>query len=89
MDKHGWKASHIATLGHDGVTVRGRTLNRLGLFPAQCLPKMDVANTLVVNAWDPLSLVGNGNACDNSLDGWIGRHTASALLCFPPTNPNI
>lgn len=29
---------------------------------------------LLVNAWDPWSMVGNGNAGDNSLDGFFGRH---------------
>lgn len=32
-----------------------------------CLPG------LLVNAWDPWSMVGNGNAGDNSLDGFYGR----------------
>lgn len=45
--------------------------------------------TLFVNAWDPWSLVGNGNDMDNSLDGYFGRVTASALLCWPITNPYI
>eukprot|EP00927_Polykrikos_kofoidii_P003011 TRINITY_DN111_c0_g1_i1.p1 TRINITY_DN111_c0_g1~~TRINITY_DN111_c0_g1_i1.p1 ORF type:complete len:393 (-),score=46.25 TRINITY_DN111_c0_g1_i1:21-1199(-) len=45
--------------------------------------------TLLVNAWDPWSMVGNGNACDNSLDGWFGRSTAMAVLCWPPLNPYI
>ena len=27
-----------------------------------------------MNAWDPWSMVGNGNAGDNSLDGFFGRH---------------
>ena len=45
--------------------------------------------TLIVNAWDPHSLVGNGNAADNSLDGFVGRHTAVAVLCWPAVNTRL
>ena len=41
---------------------------------------------LFVNAWDPHSFIGNGNAMDPSLDGYYGRHTAMALLGWPGTN---
>ena len=46
-------------------------------------------NTLYQNAWDPHSMVGNGNSGDNSLDGFFGRYTGMHFLCWPPTNPNI
>ena len=46
-------------------------------------------NVLFVNAWDPWSIVGNGNASDPSLDGYFGRSTAMSLLCWPLTNPYI
>lgn len=40
---------------------------------------------IIVNAWDPHALVGNGCARDDSLDGFIGRnslvHEAHALAC--------
>lgn len=29
--------------------------------------------TMIVNAWDPCSLVGNGCKADNSMDGYVGR----------------
>jgi len=45
--------------------------------------------TLFVNAWDPLSMVGNGNFGDSSLDGRIGRRSALAFLCWPSINPQI
>ncbi|CAK9012878.1 unnamed protein product [Durusdinium trenchii] len=45
------------------------------------------SSSLLVNAWDPWSFVGNGNAGDNSLDGYFGRCTAMAVLCWPDTNP--
>lgn len=44
---------------------------------------------LFVNAWDPHSLIGNGNAADASLDGWYGRHSALAVLGWPGTNPYL
>jgi hypothetical protein len=41
---------------------------------------------LMLNAWDPSSLLGNGLAADNSLDGFYGRnsliHFQHALLCI-------
>lgn len=41
---------------------------------------------LMLNAWDPNSLLGNGLAADNSLDGFYGRssliHFQHALLCM-------
>jgi len=48
-----------------------------------------LADSLLVNAWDPWSMVGNGNAGDNSLDGKFGRASAMAVLCWPVTNPMI
>jgi len=48
-----------------------------------------IANRLFVNAWDPHSIVGNGNFTDASMDGYYGRTTAMALLCWPPTNPAV
>jgi hypothetical protein len=58
-----------------------------GYFP-QCIPSYP-EDTLFVNAWDPLSMVGNGNEGDNSLDGHFGRCSASALLCWPMANINM
>lgn len=60
----------------------------LGDFP-RCVRNVAHTKTLFVNAWDPWSIVGNGNAMDNSLDGYMGRCTMMGLLCWPPTNPNI
>jgi hypothetical protein len=41
---------------------------------------------IIVNAWDPHALVGNGCARDNSLDGYVGRnslvHELHALACM-------
>lgn len=60
----------------------------IGHFPA-CLRVLPLDQTLIVNAWDPHSMAGNGNFRDNSLDGHVGRRTAIALLCWPYTNPHI
>lgn len=58
----------------------------LGKFP----DKKDTTSWLqstdiIVNAWDPHSLVGNGNKDDDSLDGRVGRislvHEQNALGC--------
>jgi hypothetical protein len=49
----------------------------------------DFDDTLFVNAWDPSSLAGNGNASDKSLDGQWGRISAIAVLASPLTNGAI
>jgi len=48
-----------------------------------------LSDALFVNAWDPHSVVGNGNSNDYSLDGWVGRCTDMAPTSFQPTNPDI
>jgi len=48
-----------------------------------------LSEILWLNAWDPHSVVGNGNANDNSLDGYYGRASSLGLMCFPMTNPWI
>ena len=48
-----------------------------------------IEQTLFINAWDPWSLVGNGNEMDHSVDGYYGRQSALALLCWPVTNPYL
>ena len=50
---------------------------------------LDTEKTLFMNAWDPHSVVGNGNESDRSLDGWFGRLGDLALLCTPATNPHM
>jgi hypothetical protein len=57
----------------------------IGLFPRN-IGAVDVDRTLFVNAWDPASIAGNGNAMDNSLDGFVGRHSMVAVLTWPLTN---
>ena len=59
----------------------------IGFFPGNISHKgVDIPNTLFVNAWDPHSIAGNGNAEDQTLDGFFGRSSAIAILCWPLTN---
>jgi len=46
-----------------------------------------VDETLFVNAWDPWSIIGNGNYSDNSLDGFWGRSSNMSVLGWYYTNP--
>lgn len=59
-----------------------------GYFP-DLLYFIDKETTLIINAWDPFSFVGNGNFKDNSLDGFIGRYTACSMLCWPIFNKHL
>ena len=49
----------------------------------------EAAESLFMNAWDPHSVVGNGNGDDDSLDGYFGRVSAMGYLSFPGINPHI
>lgn len=59
------------------------TSNALGL------KSTDLPRTVFVNAWDPYSIVGNGNCGDNSADGAFGCQTCMQVLTWPYTNPYI
>lgn len=59
-----------------------------GLIPGY-LASSDLQTTLFVNAWDPWSLIGNGNERDTSLDGCWGRVSNMSILGWLPTNPLI
>lgn len=50
-------------------------------------PTHDFENTVYVNAWDPWSLIGNGNELDHSLDGAWGKSTNMSVLGWLQTNP--
>merc|ERR1712118_133202 len=43
-------------------------------------------NTLFINAWDPWSMIGNGNKADASLDGFWWSVSNMAYLGWPETN---
>ncbi len=49
----------------------------------------DIESVLFVNAWDPHSIPGNGNANDDSLDGQFGRRTAIGVLGWGLSNPEL
>lgn len=65
----------------------GITLMKKDIF--NVIKKCDLSKTLIVNAWDCQSFVGNGNENDNSLDGVMGRISAMSVLCWSETNPEI
>lgn len=62
------------------------TFRDTGRFPSN-IARIEPSKTLFVNAWDPLSLPGNGNSGDHSLDGFIGRVTNIAVNGSGMTNP--
>ena len=49
----------------------------------------DIEKVAIVNAWDPHSIVGNGNNMDRSLDGFWGRSTNLGIRCWSGTNNMI
>lgn len=59
----------------------------LGNFPDQAIAAIDVKKTLMVNPWDPHSVIGNGNEQDASLDGVVGRLTDAAVIGTALLNP--
>ena len=56
-------------------------------FPDIVTQARELTTTLFVNAWNPWSLPGNGNANDPTLDGHMGRCTTIALTGSFMTNP--
>jgi len=73
----------IQVIGYDPET---QAFNG-GFVPEILDTDEDVAHTLYVNAWDPWSMIGNGNGRDNSLDGYWGRCSNMAVLGWSVTNP--
>jgi hypothetical protein len=55
------------------------------LFTLETTP----ADTLYINAWDPWSIIGNGNAGDDSLDGHWGRNSNMSVLGWSMTNSKL
>jgi hypothetical protein len=74
----------VRLLGYDE-----RTKQFYGGMIPNVLARDDASTTLYINAWDPWSLIGNGNASDDSLDGFWGRSSNLAVLGWPVTNPRI
>ena len=70
------------------LSPKGITVRRVGRVPGIFMGDTAV-NKLFVNAWDPHSIVGNGNSLDNSLDGFMGRISAMAYVSFYDVNPLV
>ena len=60
-----------------------------GFIPDTLDTDVDMEKTLYVNAWDPWSMIGNGNDHDNSLDGYWGRCSNMSVLGLSLTNQMI
>lgn len=75
-----------------GICVKGydwETRRFNGGYIPFVLTEEDLWTTLWINAWDPWSLIGNGNEQDNSLDGSWGRISNMAILGWRFTNPSL
>jgi hypothetical protein len=79
FERHGF-----AVIGYDWTTHKFT-----GGFIPGCLEHAELETTMFVNAWDPWSLIGNGNERDGSLDGYWGRCSNMAVLGWLPTNPKM
>ena len=79
FEKHG-----RSVVGYDWLT---HTFT--GGFIPDCLETANLEDTMFVNAWDPWSLIGNGNERDGSLDGYWGRVSNMSVLGWLPTNPHM
>ena len=65
-------------------------IKNLGWFPDILDdPWVDLDTTLFINAWDPHSVAGNGNAKDQSLDGQMGRRTNIGVNSTMMTNSHM
>ena len=85
----------ISIMGNVGESISSGISNLLSEFDIRFgnlgfVPEiLSSEDTLYQNAWDPHSMVGNGNKGDNSLDGFFGRSVPMHFLCWPLTNENI
>ena len=78
-----FKNAGIKVLGYD---MEEKEFNG-GYIPEILSTDEYAEDTLYVNAWDPWSMIGNGNDRDNSLDGNWGRCSNMAVLGWYETNP--
>lgn len=75
-----------------GIEVRGYDTKKqvfTGGFVPDVVSAESASTTLFVNAWDPWSIIGNGNEFDKSLDGYWGRSSNMSVLGWSVTNPAI
>jgi hypothetical protein len=80
-----FEAAGIEVLGYNRATQRFDG----GFIPDTLDTDDDMEKTLYVNAWDPWSLIGNGNERDESLDGYWGRCSNMAVLGWSLSNTEI
>lgn len=59
-----------------------------GYFPDPLREELggSLSDAMIVNAWDPWSIIGNGNSNDQSVDGYVGRTSGAGMLGWPKTN---
>ena len=81
----GFPSTFLTMLGQVLPLIRDRFKGN-SRFP-EILGRHDLCRTMFVNAWDPWSVAGNGNTSDNSLDGFVGRHSNVGILSSLLTNP--
>ena len=90
FDQNVSKKLTIYTMGGESMgnpLTNSRNIKDIGLFP-RCVNKIgNNEKTLYINAWDCWSVPGNGNAGDDSLDGYIGRVSNIGVLGTSLTNP--
>jgi hypothetical protein len=68
----------------DLIQDKGKACRLRGDIPGILEP-----DTLYMNAWDPHSVVGNGNEGDRSLDGYFGRLSDMGYMSIPDINPCV
>jgi hypothetical protein len=77
----------------DQLTIRvvhyGEADNTFSLLQQGKVSQAELDSTILTNAWDCWSMLGNGNEKDDSLDGFYGRASAIAALGWPTCNQYI
>jgi hypothetical protein len=80
----------LTSSGTTGTTF-ATWLGDIGEFPL-CFESdtpPELSNTVLCNAWNPWSVVGNGNCSDTSMENVVGCSSAVAILTHPACNPYI
>jgi hypothetical protein len=83
-DEHDYLMSRVGSHLQQLVQSKGKICRLLGR-----IPQILTSDTLFMNAWDPHSVVGNGNESDASLDGYFGRLSDMGYMSIPEINPFI
>ncbi len=80
--------SIIKNYGFSNIELSKKSRYVPGLWQNKYLSETltEMKYVLIVNAWDPHSIIGNGNGGDNSIDGFVGRSTAVSALGWPLSN---